>query len=139
MAKEVKQNESPAAAVSPETQAPVTSGDPPAENAVADIKNRDVPTLVYVGPSLPGGLLKRYTTLRGTLEEIKRYYTETFSNYPALDYSKIERLFIPLAKLPRIKIDVEREGTLHHSYYTDIEDMIQETRKEQGKKNGGAK
>ena len=115
------------------TEAPA----PKQENKTA---NRDsVPIYVYVGPSLPSGLLKRYSTLKGTLEEIKGYYKDLFEPYPAFEYAKIEKLLIPLSKLPKVKIDVEKTGTLYHSYYTDIENMVAEARKEQGEKNGGAK
>ena len=110
-----------------------------AKKAVADSKNRDVPTYVYAGPSLPGGLLKSNSILRGTLDEIKQYYMEILANYPAIKYEVLARLIVPVDKLAKTRQDTEKQGSLAHKYYADIESLISEARKEQDAKNGGAK
>ena len=95
------------------------------------------PIYVYAGPTLPNGLLKRYATLRGSLEEIKEYYKSLFEPYPELDCSKIERLMIPLPKFPKIKHEAEEPGTLYHNYCNDVTNMIvmaMEARKKQAEK-----
>ena len=116
---------------SEETTTPVIPK-PPEDN-----KNRDAPTYVYVGPSLPGGLMKSNTILRGTLAEISDYYTEILQGYPAIKYEVLERLIVPVEKLAKTRQDIEDSGTLAYARYKDIENLILKARKEEGK--GGAK
>jgi hypothetical protein len=51
--------------------------------------------LIYVGPSLPGGLLTKYTTFtNGISEHLKSHFEEC----PAF-----KQLFIPVSKLPAVE------------------------------------
>jgi len=132
-----------AAAAMPETEAPKTNGDPQTGKAAAGSGEvsaaRDVPTYVYAGPSLPGGLLKCNAILKGTLEEIKAYYAEISANYPEIEYTAIAKLIVPVSKLAITRKNIEETGNLANKYYADIEGMVLEARKKQAEKNGGAK
>ena len=145
MAKEVKTpdaEEVKATAAAPDAEDPKTNGDPPENKAATEeaaSPYRDVPTYVYAGPSLPGGLLKCNTILRGTLEEIEVYHREIFASYPEIDYVAIERLIIPVSKLAKTRQDIDSKQGLTYKRFSDIEAMLLEARKKLADKNGGAK
>ena len=137
-----KSDEKTAAAM-PDAETPKTNGDPQKAKAVAGSggasAQRDVPTYVYAGPSLPGGLLKCNTILNGTLEEIKAYFEEISANYPEIKYKAIERLIVPVSKLAITRKNIEETGNLANKCYTEVEEMILEARKKQAEKLGGVK
>lgn len=99
-----------------------------------DKAERDVPTYVYVGPSLPGGILKMYTILQGTMSEISEYYKEISINYPEIDFSVVSRCIVPVEKLAVTRQNIEKKGNLAHKYYCDIADWIEEIRKKEAEK-----
>jgi len=141
MAKETKLDETTAAAM-PEAEAPKTNGNPPKDETAGSGEAsgfRDVPTYVYAGPSLPGGLLKSNTILNGTLEEIKAYFEEISANYPEIKYEAIKKLIVPVEKLAVTRKNIEETGNLTNKYYCDIQEMNMEAVKKQAEKMGGAK
>jgi len=141
MAKETKLEET--AAATPKAETPKLNGDPPKDETAVGTRKaseyRDVPTYVYAGPSLPGGLLKSNTILNGTLEEIKAYFEEISANYPEINYEAIKKLIVPVEKLAVTRKNIEETGNLTNKYYCDIQEMSMEAVKKQAEKMGGAK
>ncbi|MCL2357469.1 MAG: hypothetical protein FWC70_10030 [Defluviitaleaceae bacterium] len=99
---------------------------------------RKPPIFVYVGPSLPGAILKSNTVLNGSLEEIKGYYSELLGNYPEIKYDMVKRLIVPLSQLATSRQNIEKPGNILNKYCTDLAAEIQKVR-ERLHGNGGKK
>ena len=70
---------------------------------------------MYIGPSLPGGKLKKNTILAGTLEEIHEYHKETLAEFP-----KVAQLIVPVSKLAQSKAKLKKSGNVLNKYYKDL-------------------
>lgn len=75
-------------------------------------------TYCYIGPNLPGGVLKKNSVVIGTKKEIKEKYKEEIEKYPQL-----ERLIIPVENLADAKAKVEKDGNILNKYYRDISSL----------------
>ena len=113
----------------PETRAESANETPPPD--------RKAPTYAYVGPSLPGGLLKANSILKGSLEEIKAYYGALLEGFPEIKYASLEKLIVPLARLAKSRENINKPGNIMRKYYSDIEGMVQEARKKFAGNGGG--
>lgn len=71
--------------------------------------------MVYIGPSLPGAMLKGNTVFDGTGEEIKKSLTEVFEKFPLA-----EKMLIPVSKLAEMKEKVKTAGNIYNKYYSDL-------------------
>lgn len=93
---------------------------------------------VYIGPNLPGAMLKNNTILKGTLEKIKGYYEELLANHPEIKYEMVQRLIVPLSRLAKSRENIEKPGNILHKYYSDLTAEILKVR-ERLHGNGGNK
>jgi hypothetical protein len=85
----------------------------PAEGAEDDAEGYD--RFVYVGPTIPGGLLKENAVFRGTFPDIKAYLKDVLARYP-----QAARLIVPTTRLAEYAAKVKTPGNLAHKYYQDI-------------------
>ncbi len=72
-------------------------------------------TFIYIGPTLPGNVLKQNTVLNGTIEAIKEYYKEPFEKYP-----KAICLVVKTSKLGECKAKLIKSGNVMNKYYNEI-------------------
>lgn len=82
-------------------------------------------TLVYVGPSLPRGLLKQNSIFVGTRTEIEKNLEEATKKYPMAG-----KMLVPVSQLAEAKIKIASKGNILHKYYADIVSLINESFKE---------
>lgn len=75
------------------------------------------PSFIYIGPSVPGGVLGRFTIFRGGKPE---HLKELFESCPALD-----KLLIPVEKLSELLERLSKPGTPLHTWYGQAVDFIQ--------------
>ncbi len=76
-------------------------------------------TLVYVGPSLPRGLLKQNSIFVGTREEVEKSLEEVISKYPMAG-----KMLVPVSKLAEAKVKIASKGNILYKYYADIVSLI---------------
>ena len=76
-------------------------------------------TLVYVGPSLPRGMLKQNSIFVGTREEVEKSLEEAIKKYPMAG-----KMLVPVSKLAEAKIKIASQGNILHKYYADIVSLI---------------
>ena len=76
-------------------------------------------TLVYVGPSLPRGLLKQNSIFVGTREEVEKSLEEAMKKYPMA-----KNMLVPVSKLAEAKVKIASKGNILHKYYADIVSLI---------------
>ncbi len=76
-------------------------------------------TLVYVGPSLPRGLLKQNSIFVGTREQVEKSLEEATKKYPMAG-----KMLVPVSKLAEAKIKIASQGNILHKYYADIVSLI---------------
>lgn len=76
-------------------------------------------TLVYVGPSLPRGLLKQNSIFVGTREQVEKSLEEAIKKYPMAG-----KMLVPVSKLAEAKIKIASQGNILHKYYADIVSLI---------------
>lgn len=69
----------------------------------------------YIGPSLPGGALKRNAVLIGSFAEIKAFLSPVLEKYP-----QAERLIFPVEKLGEQLKKVRTPGNIANKYYNDL-------------------
>ena len=74
--------------------------------------------LIYCGPSLPGGLLQRYTIYKGG---ISVHLNDVIEQCPA-----IKSLFVPYARLQVVNAAIQSTGSLENLRYREIQKFIQE-------------
>ncbi len=72
-------------------------------------------TFIYIGPTLPGNVLKTNTVLNGTIESIKEFYKETFEKHP-----KAVVLVVKTSKLGECKAKLMKSGNVINKYYNEI-------------------
>ncbi|WP_113673752.1 hypothetical protein [Vallitalea guaymasensis] len=85
----------------------------------ADTKSKTYNHFTYIGPSLPGGKLKRNVVLCGSREEIKTYYQDVIEEYPP-----VKHLIVPVEKLGESREKVKQPGNILHKYYGDIINLV---------------
>lgn len=76
-------------------------------------------TLVYVGPSLPRGLLKQNSIFVGTREQVEKSLEEVISKYPMAG-----KMLVPVSKLAEAKVKIASKGNILYKYYADIVSLI---------------
>ena len=70
---------------------------------------------VYIGPSLPGGLLKKNAVLIGEFEQITAYLAPVLEQYP-----QAERLLYPVEKAGYAMKKAQAQGNIVHKCYADL-------------------
>mgnify|MGYP001054797342 FL=1 len=70
---------------------------------------------VYIGPSLPGGLLKKNAVMIGTFEVIKTYLAPVLEKFP-----QAERLIYPVEKAGYAMKKAQAQGNIIHKCYADL-------------------
>lgn len=73
-------------------------------------------SLIYVGPSVPGGTLLRFTVFRGGKP---KHLTKLLE-----DCKEIDRLFVPIVNLSESLAKINRPGTPMHTWYAGAMDFI---------------
>lgn len=79
---------------------------------------------IYCGPSLPGGLLQRYTIYKGGLPV---HLQTVIEKCPS-----VKSLFVPVAKLAAVNAAITSPGTLENLQYREITEFVRKG----GLKNG---
>lgn len=79
----------------------------------------DKETLVYVGPSLPRGMLKQNSIFVGTREQVEKSLEDAIRKYPM-----VGKMLVPVPKLAEAKIKIASKGNILHKYYADIVSLI---------------
>ena len=74
--------------------------------------SKDKSARVYVGPSLPGGLLLQFTVLRG---ELPAHVADLMGKSPSLRH-----LIVPISRLSRARRDVSTNGSLLNLYAVKV-------------------
>ena len=82
-------------------------------------KEGEAVTLAYIGPQLPGGLLKTNKILIGTREEIDKELAAVLEKYPL-----VGKMLVPVEKLAEKKDRAATAGNILNKYYTDIVSSI---------------
>ena len=81
---------------------------------------------VYIGPSIPGGLLKKNAVLIGEFEQIKAYLAPVLENYP-----QAERLLYPTEKAGYAMRKIQAQGNIVHKCYMDLVSLTNARMKEE--------
>ena len=81
---------------------------------------------VYIGPSLPGGLLKKNAVLIGEFEQIKAYLAPVLEQYP-----QAERLLYPVEKAGYAMKKAQAQGNIVHKCYADLVSLTSARMKEE--------
>lgn len=76
-------------------------------------------TLVYVGPSLPRGMLKQNSIFVGTREQVEKSLEEVINKYPMAG-----KMLVPVSKLAEAKVKIASKGNILYKYYADIVSLI---------------
>ncbi|MCM1578512.1 MAG: hypothetical protein NC078_06930 [Ruminococcus sp.] len=84
-------------------------------------------TLVYIGPSLPAGLLKTNKIMIGTREEIRKELAGVLEKYPL-----VEKMLVPVEKLAEKKDRARTAGNILNKHYNDILSVIAANEKKEG-------
>ena len=84
-------------------------------------------TLAYIGPQLPGGLLKTNKIMIGTREEIMKELAEVLEKYPL-----VEKMLVPVEKLAEKKERAATAGNILNKYYTDIVSSVAANERKEG-------
>ena len=81
---------------------------------------------VYIGPSLPGGLLKKNAVLIGEFEQIKAYLAPVLEQYP-----QAERMLYPTEKAGYAMRKIQAQGNIIHKCYMDLVSLTNARMKEE--------
>ena len=81
---------------------------------------------VYLGPSLPGGLLKKNAVLIGEFEQIKAYLAPVLEQYP-----QAERMLYPTEKAGYAMRKIQAQGNIIHKCYMDLVSLTNARMKEE--------
>lgn len=84
-------------------------------------------TLAYIGPQLPGGLLKTNKIMIGTREEIMKELAAVLEKYPL-----VEKMLVPVEKLAEKKERAATAGNILNKYYTDIVSSVAANERKEG-------
>lgn len=76
-------------------------------------------TVVYIGPSLPSGMLKQNRVMIGTDAEIRKELAEAIGKFPL-----IEKLIVPVAELAEAKNRARTGGNVLNKYCADLNACI---------------
>ena len=71
--------------------------------------------LVYIGPSLPKGMLKSNRVIYGTRKEIRKELAEALEKFPLA-----EKMLVPVEELAEKKDKARTAGNILNKYYSDI-------------------
>ena len=71
---------------------------------------------IYCGPSLPGGLLQRYTIFKGGMPG---HLNDVIGKCPA-----IKSMFVPPARLQAVTAAIQATGSLENLQYKEIQKFI---------------
>lgn len=82
--------------------------------------------MVYIGPYLPGTMLKSNTVLEGTRAEIKNNLAGVFEKFPLA-----EKMLVPVSKLAEMKDKVKTAGNIFNKYYSDLVSALNGTLKKE--------
>lgn len=72
-------------------------------------------TMVYIGPSIPGGKLKSNKIFIGTKQEIEGELSGVIEEYPM-----VKQLIVPISQLAEKKAKVKTSGNILHKYCADL-------------------
>ena len=88
-----------------------------AENGAAEKakKEPDTSTLIYIGPTLPKGMLKCNSIFNGTEAEIKAHLKPIIDKFPL-----VEKLLVSTDGLAEKKDRVQTSGNILNKYYSDL-------------------
>lgn len=78
-------------------------------------KEPDTATLIYIGPTLPKGMLKCNSIFSGTEADIKAYLKPVIDKYPL-----VEKLLVTTDGLAEKKDKVQTSGNILNKYYSDL-------------------
>ena len=81
---------------------------------------------VYIGPSLPGGLLKKNAVLIGEFEQITAYLAPVLEQYP-----QAERMLYPVEKAGYAMKKAQAQGNIVHKCYADLVSLTNARMKEE--------
>ncbi|NBH77964.1 hypothetical protein D3Z52_07230 [Clostridiaceae bacterium] len=81
---------------------------------------------VYIGPSIPGGLLKKNAVLIGEFEQIKAYLAPVLEKYP-----QAEKLLYPTEKAGYAMRKIQAQGNIVHKCYMDLVSLTNARMKEE--------
>ena len=76
-------------------------------------KQKKPETTIYIGRSLPSGLLPQYTVFKGG--EIPKHLTELVKNNAA-----IRGLIVPVSELQSARREARKNGTLLNKFYKEV-------------------
>lgn len=76
------------------------------------VENNPVPRLIYCGPNITGGILKRYAVFKGGLPG---YLDALFAACPAA-----KSLCVPIADLAATETAIKKKGTAEHTLYAEV-------------------
>lgn len=74
---------------------------------------------VYVGPTLPNGLLKKGTIFKGTRTEVLKHLDHIIANYP-----EVKRLMVSSNELAETRVRLQNGGNLLSSKYNGLLERI---------------
>jgi hypothetical protein len=74
-------------------------------------------SFIYVGPSIPGGALIRFTVFRGGKPS---HLQQLFA-----DCQAVEKLLVPVQKLSESLAQLNKTGTPQHTWYGQVVEFIQ--------------
>jgi len=83
----------------------------------APIAQKKSEALIYCGPSLPGGLLNKYTVYQNGLPA---HLEEQLKECPS-----IKRLFVPVSIFPEVEMKIATAGSAENVWYQEILSYIQ--------------
>lgn len=101
-------------AITPAVEENVQTPETPVMPA-ADPEDSPILKLVYIGPQLPGALLRPNMIIEGKEEEIRTAFAETLKLHP-----QVWRLMVPAEGLSEAKDKVQKAGTLLNKTYSDL-------------------
>lgn len=78
-------------------------------------KEPDTATLIYIGPTLPKGMLKCNSIFNGTEAEIKAHLKPIIDKFPL-----VEKLLVSTDGLAEKKDRVQTSGNILNKYYSDL-------------------
>ena len=87
--------------------------------SAAVVTAAQVGIFVYIGPSLPNGLMKKGSVFKGTKAEVLKHFENITAKYP-----EVAQLLIAGDKLAEAKARVKTGGNLLTNSYTKLVDRI---------------
>jgi hypothetical protein len=97
-------------------ESPKEATEEPSKETVEKLDDTEQKRVVYVGPSLPGGLLTKGKILYGTDKSIADFLEPTLAKYPSAKH-----LVVPVEKSQRAMQDIKNPRTLLYQYAKELE------------------